>query len=168
MIKVKYQNFSLPTDNSISVSFRFCKPGEEISIDSTWKQCSAGTYSLNWNSTQCMPCIENSVWLGGTDIEVNPDYWRHTTNSTTTVLWPRSDSCRGGYEPNNKHPVNCQKGYTGYLWTEWVVTDSEKYRRVGTYQWSKCPNAVSNAIRISILMILAFSYLTVLIIVTIK
>ena len=50
----KVQHLTLPTDNSISVSFRYCKPGEFINNNgTTCEECSAGTYSFKWNSTQC-------------------------------------------------------------------------------------------------------------------
>ena len=45
----------LPTNDTITVSFRFCKPGEAIIDNSTCSPCNAGTYSLTWNSTQCIP-----------------------------------------------------------------------------------------------------------------
>ena len=48
--KVRYLN--LPTDNSITVSFRYCMPGEVITNDIACRKCDAGTYSLNWNSTE--------------------------------------------------------------------------------------------------------------------
>ena len=49
--KVRYVDVS--TDNTISVSFRYCKPGEVIVNNRTCRQCDAGTYSLKWNSTEC-------------------------------------------------------------------------------------------------------------------
>ena len=39
-------------DNNIYVNFRFCRPGEIITSSNQCQECSAGTYSLNWNSTQ--------------------------------------------------------------------------------------------------------------------
>ena len=40
------------SDNNINVDFRFCRPGEIITSSNQCQECSAGTYSLNWNSTQ--------------------------------------------------------------------------------------------------------------------
>ena len=58
----KVQHFTLPTDNSISVTFRYCKPGEIITNDgTTCSECSAGTYSFEWNSTECIQCMDNAV-----------------------------------------------------------------------------------------------------------
>ena len=39
------------SDNNINVDFRFCKPGEVMTEDNKCAECSAGTYSLEWNST---------------------------------------------------------------------------------------------------------------------
>ena len=40
------------SDNNIFVNFRYCKPGEIVTSSNHCQECSAGTYSLNWNSTQ--------------------------------------------------------------------------------------------------------------------
>ena len=57
--KVSY--LSLPTDDSIDVSFRYCQPGEIIVDDRTCSECSAGTYSFTWNSTKCEICMDDAV-----------------------------------------------------------------------------------------------------------
>ena len=49
------------SDNNIYVDFRFCKPGEFITSSYQCEECSAGTYSFKWNSTQCNSCLENAV-----------------------------------------------------------------------------------------------------------
>ena len=51
----------LKTNDTITVSFRFCKPGEAIIDNSTCSPCNAGTYSLTWNSTECVPCMDNAI-----------------------------------------------------------------------------------------------------------
>lgn len=40
------------SNNTLKVNFRFCKPGEIITSDDKCSECSAGTYSLDWNSTE--------------------------------------------------------------------------------------------------------------------
>jgi len=78
--------FGGPISNStISMSFRYCKPGEIQMLDNTCDNCDAGTYSLDWNSTQCKQCIEHSVCQGKTEIAVDSGYWRRTSNSTNAV-----------------------------------------------------------------------------------
>ena len=58
----KVQHIALSTDNSITVTFRYCKPGEFINNNgTTCEECSAGTYSFKWNSTQCTQCMDNAV-----------------------------------------------------------------------------------------------------------
>ena len=49
------------SNNTIYVNFRFCKPGEIINNSSQCQECSAGTYSLQWNSTECKNCIDHIV-----------------------------------------------------------------------------------------------------------
>ena len=73
------------SDNNIVVNFRFCRPGEFITSSNQCEVCSAGTYSFNWNSTQCDNCLDDAVCNGGTNIDVSSEYWRRTTNSTKII-----------------------------------------------------------------------------------
>ena len=57
--KVSY--LDLPTNDTISVSFRYCQPGELMINNSTCSECSAGTYSFKWNSTQCSDCMDRAT-----------------------------------------------------------------------------------------------------------
>ena len=43
------------------------------------------------------------------------EYWRFDTNSTDVIRCPRPQSCKGGFEPDQQHPVKCETGYTGAL-----------------------------------------------------
>lgn len=67
------QQFS---NNSVTVNFRYCQPGEIQDSEASCVECSQGTYSLEWNSTVCEKCMDNAVCLGNSEIEVNPGYWR--------------------------------------------------------------------------------------------
>ena len=49
------------SNNSIFVNFRFCQPGEIITSNNQCQECSAGTYSLKWNGTECKNCIDDAV-----------------------------------------------------------------------------------------------------------
>ena len=49
------------SNNTINVNFRFCQPGEIITNNNQCQGCSAGTYSLQWNSTECTNCIDDAV-----------------------------------------------------------------------------------------------------------
>ena len=73
------------SDNNIYVDFRYCEPGEFITSTNQCEECSAGTYSFNWNSTQCESCLSDAVCNGGANIEVSSEYWRRTTNSTKII-----------------------------------------------------------------------------------
>lgn len=50
------QDYSL---KNIVANFRYCKPGE-IQANNICRSCSPGTYSLLWNSTECINCIGNA------------------------------------------------------------------------------------------------------------
>ena len=93
------------SDNNIYVNFRFCQPGEFITSANQCEVCSAGTYSFNWNSTQCESCLSDAVCNGGANIDVSAEYWRMTSNSTKIVQCLNPDACKGGYHPENTHPV---------------------------------------------------------------
>lgn len=71
--------------NTLIVSFRYCQPGEIETESKQCVKCSYGTYSFDWNSTECKQCMDNARCEGGTEIQVNKGYWRLSTNSTTIV-----------------------------------------------------------------------------------
>ena len=48
-------------ESNIIVDFRFCEPGEFITTSNQCEVCSAGTYSFNWNSTQCENCLDDAI-----------------------------------------------------------------------------------------------------------
>ena len=164
--KVSYLN--LPASSAIDVSFRYCQPGE-IEVDNErWAVCSPGSYSFSWNSTECKSWMNNAVWLGGTQVFVEDEYWRLNTNSTEIIQWPRPKSCKGGYNPLLENPVECETGYKGILWTRCDIVNGDKYQKISTYQWSKCPNVIVNSVLVVLVMLLGFAFLFVLIIMTIR
>ena len=57
--KVSY--LDLLTNDTINVSFRYCQPGEIMIDGSTCSPCGAGTYSFEWNSTQCTDCMDRAT-----------------------------------------------------------------------------------------------------------
>ena len=80
------QVFGQPiSDNTININFRYCQPGETITSDNQCQECSAGTYSLDWNSTECTSCIDDAVCNGNVEIAADPEHWRRTMNSTKVV-----------------------------------------------------------------------------------
>ena len=78
--------------------------------------------------------MDDAVCLGRDVIEVNPEFWRMTTNSTKIVECINKDACDGGYNPNNTHPVNCAEGYKGILCTECQVTATTKYQKFNDFE----------------------------------
>ncbi|CAI2363934.1 unnamed protein product [Moneuplotes crassus] len=154
--------------NLITVNFRWCQPGEMYSSNETCVECPQGTYSLEWNSTQCIDCMKNAVCPGGSKILVNPDYWRSSLNSTDLVKCPLRGICLGGFQETNKNPVECSEGYSGYLCTSCTNHGGNDFMRVGLYECEKCPNKMYNSIRIALLMILVIIFIVILIIINIR
>jgi hypothetical protein len=154
--------------NLISFNFRKCQPGEFIKDGNKCDVCSGGSYSFDWNSKICHTCMNDAVCLGGTMIEVRSEYWRFTTNSTKIIEWINKDACKGGYHPNNEHPVECKAGYKGILCSEWDIKDGEKYQKVSDYEWEKCPSIVVNSIRVIGLGILVFIFFMILIAINVR
>ena len=40
-------------NNILTINFRYCKPGEEVSTGNKCRTCSPGTYSLMWSASTC-------------------------------------------------------------------------------------------------------------------
>ena len=155
------------TQEDINVNFRFWKPGE-IFQDGIWRECSPGTYSLKWNSTECKTCIENVECEGKYIINVDKGYWRKDQNTTFIAECPNEDACLGGYNTLSEHPVYCEQGYDGYLWSDWVKVNNDKYERLADFEWSKWPDPVLNAIRVVGVAILIIIFMVGLIVVNIR
>ncbi|CAI2375821.1 unnamed protein product [Moneuplotes crassus] len=151
----------------LHVNFRYCKPGE-ADDGLNCNVCGSGSYSLNWNSSECTQCMDNANCLGGTEIHLHKGYWRSSVYSSAPIECLRSEACEGGYVPQNKYPVECQDGYQGILCTECVVTNGEKYERLANFECSKCPDPVMNALRILGLITLVGSFFAIMILIGIR
>jgi hypothetical protein len=149
------------------VSFRYWEPGE-VEQNNQWEVCSSGSYSLEWNSTECTSWMDNAQCFGGTEIYIEEGFWRSSLNSTSLISWLREEAWEGGYEEDQQYPVNCKEGYEGILWTDWQIIDGNKYERLSNFECSKCPDLLLNAIRILGLIILVWTYFILLIIVILK
>ena len=127
------KNYNFP---SISVNFRFWKPGEYI-FQNKWLSWSENSYSLMWNSTQCERWMENAYCEGDDIVYVDAGYWRKSTNSTLIVTWPNKDACDGGYNVTNIYPVNWGTGYKDILWSKWAKVEDNNYEKTSNFQWAK-------------------------------
>ena len=156
------------SSNLISIDFRYWMPGEIQMSDNSWLVWQAGTYSFNWNSTECILCPPSTECPGGEQFSLNPGYWRENTNETYLVEWLFKAACNGGYFPLNQYPVECSEGYRGLLWNECQITNDTKFQKVSDYQCEKWPNAIYNGIRVVGVMILVFIFLMVIVIINIK
>ena len=150
----------------ISASFRFWKSGE-VEEDDTCIICSAGTYSLGANKTQCKNWINNAVCLGGKETNVNEGNFRISSESDSIVEWVRVKSWRGEYEEDEQYPVKWEKGYTELLCSECVINQNGKYQKNSSFTCTKCPSMVQNVLRIVGIMLAIHGFLTVLILINI-
>jgi hypothetical protein len=166
--RVREMYGSTSNNNIITMNFRNWKPGERIIDDYSCNECSAGTYSFQWNSPECTSWMENVVCLGRDQIEVNPEFWRMTTNSTKIVECINKDACKGGYNPLNEYPVNWAEGYSGILWTDCQITESTKYQKFNDFECQKCPNMILNSIRIAGVGLVVFVFFMVLITINVR
>lgn len=152
----------------LSIDFRWCKPGEIIYDDTQCNTWSPGTYSIEWNSTKCENCLDNTSCLGGDEISVNSGYWRYTSNSTIIVECPNEDACKGGYNPSGKYPVYWATGYEGELWSSCITGGSKRYEKVSDFEWAKCPEPILNAIKVAGFFLLVWLFLIGLITLNIR
>ena len=159
---------NLTTYTLIDVSFRFWMPGEAQISSSLCQTWAPGSYSLLWNSTSCENCLDSVVWAGGAELDVNPEYWRISTNSTTVLDCPLPSVWLGGYYPQDTYPVKWETGYKGYLCTEWDIVDGVKYVKTSGNQCAKWNVAMINVLKFVGLILSAFIYLTILIIILIR
>lgn len=151
-------------ENKVTVTFRNCKPGEYVSTNK-WVEWAPGSFSLDWSSTKCESWMKHAEWLGSAQIHVDKEYWRDNQNSTKLIKCLRGEACKGGYEPENEHPVKCKKGYKGHLWATWDIVDGHKYQSQPGFQCLKCPHPVLNIFRVLgvLLLIVLFMIATIII-----
>ena len=159
---------NMSTFSTIDVSFRFWMPGEAQISSSLCQTWAPGTFSFTWNSTAWQNWLNSAVWAGGTDIEVNPEYWRISTNSTTILDCPFPAAWLGGYYPDSKYPIKWTTGYKSYLWSEWDIVDGIKYIKTSGDQCSICSTPLINALKFWGLIIASFLFLTILIAISIR
>lgn len=141
----------------IQVSMRECKAGEIYnSLLNTCDPCPAGSYSLNASDTECKACMDNAECLGGSQISVNPGYWRSNTSSEQIHYCGDTSSCLGGYYSN------CSLGFTGPLCKSCDISGPIKYTKSGS-NCLECASAASNITQIIFLILLEIAILAVFI-----
>jgi hypothetical protein len=155
-------------ETKLIVNFRYCQPGEVQTARNTCRECSYGTYSLEWNSRVWENCMDNVEWLGRDQISVDEGFWRKNKNSTTIIECLREKSWEGGYVENSLHPIKCAEGYGGYLCTQCEIVDGKKYQPLSGFEWARCPDPTLNAIRVVGFIILAMMFLAAIIVVNIR
>ncbi|CAI2387268.1 unnamed protein product [Moneuplotes crassus] len=150
-------------DNTVSANFRDCKPGEIQTKDDHCTECAFGTYTLNWNETQCHDCMDHAICQGKNIIHVDSGYWRKSLNSSKVMKCINADACDGGFEAQEEFPVKCSTGYKGYLCASCDILSDTKYEPVANFQCAKCPDKIVNTIRIILFFFLTMIFLGVII-----
>ncbi|CAI2370008.1 unnamed protein product [Moneuplotes crassus] len=153
--------------DQITTNVRYCQPGESIK-GSICEECSAGTYSLKWNSKICQQCMDDATCEGGIKISVNPGFWRKNLNSTNILKCINEDACEGGFSNDDANPTKCATGYTGELCSKCAITQDFKYQQVSESLCQKCPNPVINLIRVFLIGLTVFLFFMVIISVNVR
>ncbi|CAI2364411.1 unnamed protein product [Moneuplotes crassus] len=147
--------------------FRDCKPGERI-YGKRCEVCAAGTYSLNYNATECAQCSLEAECLGGAQIFLRPGYWRRYHNSTKIVECIDKEACKGEYNSTGSSPSVCAEGYTGDLCGQCSVNSTVKYERVNDFQCRKCPDPVWNGFRVVGLFLIVLAFYVFMVIINVR
>ncbi|CAI2368933.1 unnamed protein product [Moneuplotes crassus] len=150
------------TAKECNTNFRYCQPGER-QYKNKCEICSAGTFSLKWNSTECDKCIDNVACRGGAELSVSSGYWRRTSNSTMIVKCLNQEACEGGYVQNFTSPINCKEGYEGPLCSKCSIIGDVKYQRQNEFGCAKCPSVEFTAVLLVFKAILAIAYFMIII-----
>lgn len=100
---------------SVTVPFflRLCEVGE-IYHEGKCLECLVGSYSLELNSTQCLPCPNAAICQGGARVFPVLGAWRPDPQSDRVFTCFREESCRGSSNFTSLTGV-CDDGYTGHL-----------------------------------------------------
>lgn len=79
----------------IDVKMRNCIEGEIYNpVSKSCTTCPYKTYSFNPNDTSCTDCPQNAVCLGGTNLMVNPGFWKSSNLSVDIhACSPFAPSC---------------------------------------------------------------------------
>ena len=165
---IKNQAQGVSTYTTIDVSFRFWMPGEAQISSSLCQTWAPGSYSLLWNSTSCKNWPNSVIWPGGAELEVNPEYWRISPNSTTVLSCPLPSACLGGYSTQDEYPVKWETGYKGYLWSEWDIVDGVKYVNTSGTRCTKWDIGLISILKFVGVIFASFIFLTIMIIILIR
>lgn len=107
----------------------------------------------------CKPCpTDRTTCLGGTDIRPKRGYWRKSENSTNFIRCPNPDVCIGWAPPYPDPKGNCSVGNRGILCAEC----EPGFSLTGLAKCGKCPELISNVVKmvgIMFLVIFLFTFM---------
>jgi len=100
----------------------------------------------------CSKCpSDKAICLGGKKIGPKPGFWRKSNATGFFVECPNYAACLGMIAPDYNPMGSCEIGYEGILCTEC----KPGYSRSGDFKCGKCPEKVSNIIRLVFIFIIA-------------
>jgi hypothetical protein len=126
----------------ISVSFRSCVSGEELTTSSACVACSNGTYSYTAPSgeSSCLTCSAHATCYGKNSTAPIAGYWRANATTESWVTCPRAASCLGGNETNATGV--CAEGYSGIA----CGVCLSEYSNSGSFTCAACPPRIRNIV----------------------
>ncbi|TNV88247.1 hypothetical protein FGO68_gene13755 [Halteria grandinella] len=147
-------------DFDFNVTLRECEIGEYFTEVGKCIKCDAAQgYSLKQmvEPGDCEACpSDKAECSGGNDIGPKPGYWRSSNTSDNFLRCPNPDVCLGWVSPDYNPMGACAKGYSGVLCAEC----EPGYSLTGLAKCAKCPDMVSNVIKLSGMMLLIIGIFT--------
>eukprot|EP00347_Sterkiella_histriomuscorum_P015814 403355584 len=100
---------------------------------------------------------------GGSQLSVNPGYWRSSNISTNIHKCLNKNACLGGLiKSEESADVTCKKGYGGNLCQLCTIVDGVKYSRTGFNTCDTCPEQGFNILLFQAVLLI-FGFLTALV-----
>ncbi|OMJ72055.1 hypothetical protein SteCoe_29587 [Stentor coeruleus] len=157
----KNQNHANQVYQRSDDEFKFCDDGK-MYIGGTCHECPIDTYSFNFTSPQlCFDCIES---MNCTNNKIYPakGYWRHKELIQVFRKCPSGEiSCIGSNEDGF---TLCGEGYKG----EYCDECENGYGSLGVHMCQKCPDKISNAFMIIIIILFIGTVIVIMIKTTIS
>lgn len=125
----------------LTVITRNCQVGE-AQVGFMCVKCSAGTYSLSFNATQCQLCPNNAQCPGGSQIFPDPTYWRPNKQFEGVFKCPFAEACLGHINFSSE-VGHCAQYYTGNMCQSCAVGAE----RIGRDHCSACTSSPGQKLR---------------------
>jgi len=132
----------LTPDIDIQVQVRTCASGE-AQIGKDCVRCEYDTYSLSPDQ-ECKRCPSGAICYGGSLMVPESGYWRPSKDTDKFFACPNSGTCLGSPNVSPSLTGECSYGFRG---NKCQACDNG-FSRTGENQCGKCPDQVTNGLRI--------------------